>query len=472
MISMKRTLSVLLATAAAALAQIPDFTPPSPLFGAVLTNNTEAVQRLLDSGVNPNEGRFIGGRPALHFALIQNNKEMVSAMIAKGADINAADASGSTPLMIAAYNDAGDPSIVEGLLLLGADPNHKNNKGETALTWALRRGYTPVVEVLKKAGASDTEMIRQSVEKAIGLLQKSGPQFVKVSGCTSCHNQSLPQMAYSAARARGFAVDAASAEYNVKAVAAMFRPVMADMAAGKPNIPNPPISVSYGLLGMAAENYPANDMTEAAAHLVATQQRPDGSFIVLPGRPPLEASAFTGTALSLRALQIYGKDEDVALKVAKARAWLGAARPLTNEDRSMQLLGLAWGDAGVETLRKSAQALLSQQKADGGWSQLDSVETDAYATGQAMVALMTAGQITTEDKAWQRGVAYLLRTQLEDGSWLVRSRSFPFQPYKESGFPHGKNQWISAAGTSWAVWALSLGQPVKSPESSRVTNAM
>jgi hypothetical protein len=55
-----------------------------------------------------------------------------------------------------------------------------------------------------------------------------------------------------------------------------------------------------------------------------------------------------------------------------------------------------------------------------------------------------------------KAIDYLLRTQLGDGSWLVVSRSFPFQPYKESGFPHGKDQWISAAGTSWASMALSL----------------
>lgn len=54
---------------------------------------------------------------------------------------------------------------------------------------------------------------------------------------------------------------------------------------------------------------------------------------------------------------------------------------------------------------------------------------------------------------------YLLRTQLDDGSWLVRSRTMPLQPYKESGFPHGRDQWISAAGTSWAAIALGLTQP-------------
>jgi hypothetical protein len=38
----------------------------------------------------------------------------------------------------------------------------------------------------------------------------------------------------------------------------------------------------------------------------------------------------------------------------------------------------------------------------------------------------------------------------------VKSRSFPFQPYFESGFPYGPDQWISAAGTSWATMALTL----------------
>ncbi len=42
------------------------------------------------------------------------------------------------------------------------------------------------------------------------------------------------------------------------------------------------------------------------------------------------------------------------------------------------------------------------------------------------------------DPAFKRGVEFLLRTQLEDGSWLVRSRSVPIQAYFESGFPHGR----------------------------------
>jgi hypothetical protein len=455
---MKRTLLLFCASAVWAFAQFPDFTPPTPLIGAAMRNDTEEVRRLLKNGADPNEGRFVGGGTPIFYAIMQRNRPMVDAMIAAGADVKATDGAGSTTLMWAAYDEASDGALVRKLMDLGVDPNARNQNGETALKWALRRGYTPAVEVLTKAGASDKELVKQSVEKAIALLQKSGPEFVKVSGCASCHNNSLPQMAYSSARARGFAVDRANAEYQVKAVVGMFKPATADMAAGKPNIPDPAISVSYALAGLAAEGYVPDSTTDAMAHLVSLQQTENGSFRAFAARPPIESSVFTATALSLRALQVYGGNPKEPVK--RAQKWLATATPLSSEDRAMQVLGLSWSQAGTEQLRPAVEGLLSQQRSDGGWGQLADLESDAYATGQALVALQSSGLLRTADRAWQRGINFLLRTQLEDGSWLVRSRTFPFQPYKESGFPHGKNQWISAAGTSWAVWALSLTQPV------------
>jgi len=74
--------------------------------------------------------------------------------------------------------------------------------------------------------------------------------------------------------------------------------------------------------------------------------------------------------------------------------------------------------------------------------------------GKALVALSDSGAIAVTDAAYQRGVQYLLANQLEDGSWFVRSRAIAFQPYFESGFPHGHDQWISAAATNWATMAL------------------
>jgi len=36
----------------------------------------------------------------------------------------------------------------------------------------------------------------------------------------------------------------------------------------------------------------------------------------------------------------------------------------------------------------------------------------------------------------------------------VRTRAFGFQPYFETGFPHGRSQFISTVATSWASLAL------------------
>ena len=111
--------------------------------------------------------------------------------------------------------------------------------------------------MLKQHGASDRPVVKQAVERAVALLQKSGPEFTKVSGCASCHHQSLPQMVYQLARERDFAVDATISEKQAKAVVAQFKPYREHMLQGKENIPDPAISVTYSLIGLAAESYPA-----------------------------------------------------------------------------------------------------------------------------------------------------------------------------------------------------------------------
>ena len=437
-------------------AQGPNFTPPTPLLGAILHNDPVELKRLLAAGANPNEGRFLGS-PPIFTALLLQNPAILRQLIEAGADVKATDPGGSTTLIFAAYNDAANPEIVREILKRGVDPNAQNKAGETALLWAMRRGHTPVVEALKQAGASDAQMIKQSVERAVALLQKSGPEFVKVSGCASCHHQSLPQMAYSKARERGFQVDAEMSRKQTTTVLATYKPLLEIMRQGKENIPDPANGVSYALLGVGAEGYAPDETTEAMAHLISVQQDADGSFRTLPGRPPIESSTFTSTAISIRALQLYGKDPDAQIR--KGADWLRTAQTLSTEDRAMQILGLAWAKSSKEDMKTFVRALTALQQQDGGWAQLPALGSDAYATGQVLVALQASGFLDVSDPVYQRGVSYLLRTQEPDGSWHVRTRSFPVQAYKESGFPHGKDQWISAAGTSWAVMALSLTAP-------------
>ncbi len=307
----------------------------------------------------------------------------------------------------------------------------------------------------------DAAAVKNAVERSVPLLQGVGPKFIETTGCISCHHNSLPAMAVALARERGVKVDDRIAWENT---AATYR--KAGMAREKllyaTGMPGDATTVGYILLGLAADKQPADKNTDAMIHYLLSKQSKDGRWKPVSYRPPMEFSDFTSTAVTLRALQLYapkGRAEEVARRSDLARAWLTAATPATNEERSFQLLGLRWANAKKSDLQKAAKGLLAAQREDGGWAQLPALESDAYATGQALVALHQAGGLSVADPAYRRGVKFLLKTQLQDGSWLVRTRALPFQRYFESGFPHGKDQWVSAAGTSWATMALALSLP-------------
>ena len=177
-------------------------------------------------------------------------------------------------------------------------------------------------------------------------------------------------------------------------------------------------------------------------------------------RPPSEASDFTPTYLALRGLRHWGtKDqkERGAKRVEAVRGWLLKAKAKDTEDRVFRLFALKEVGADEKEIAAAAWELLKTQRIDGGWSQLDSMEADAYATGSALVALHQAGGLPTDHPAYSRGVAFLVKHQNTDGSWYIGSRSKPFQAYYESGFPHGKDQFISVATSGWATTALLLG---------------
>jgi hypothetical protein len=70
-----------------------------------------------------------------------------------------------------------------------------------------------------------------------------------------------------------------------------------------------------------------------------------------------------------------------------------------------------------------------------------------------LVTLRRAGLAATE-KAHQKGVKYLIDSQLDDGAWFVQTRSKPLQKFFDNGDHGGKSQFISFAATNWAVLAL------------------
>ncbi|MDT7603205.1 MAG: hypothetical protein QOF61_1202 [Acidobacteriota bacterium] len=303
----------------------------------------------------------------------------------------------------------------------------------------------------------DAAAVRVAINKSLPLLQASSSTFLKNAGCTSCHAQSLGALTFALARERGFKVDERivqeANEANLKRWTTSRERALQGIEMSAQ------IEGSYALLALAANHYPRSKTTDALVHHLAGKQAPDGRWRSASYRPPLEYSDFTATALTLRGLQQFapaGRAKEMDERIKLARNWLLNAAPASNEDRVFRLMGLRWSAAGEPSIKQAADELLARQRADGGWAQLDTLESDAYATGQALFALHQVTGLSTSSPAYRRGVNFLLRTQLSDGSWLVKSRSFPVIPPVESGFPHGKNQFISAAGSSWATMALVL----------------
>ena len=215
----------------------------------------------------------------------------------------------------------------------------------------------------------------------------------------------------------------------------------------------------YSLFQLAVEGAAPDRGVDALIHNMAGQQHKNGSWCFLGGlaRPPIEDGDFSRTAFSVRALATYGfpgRKAEFDQRIQRAAAWLKAAQPRTTEDRNMQLLGMKWANMDRRSLEKPLKNLMAEQRADGGWAQTPDLASDAYATGSVLYTLHELGK-PSSDAAYRRGVTYLLRTQLEDGSWHVHSRTPKFQPYFQSGFPHDHDQWISAAATAWATIALS-----------------
>jgi ankyrin repeat protein len=444
------------------------------LLNAIASQNHGNIQLLLARGADVNAATNPVGFSPLILAAMRDDLATVSSLIARGAKIDAEDTWGNTALMWAAFSEQANPELVNILLKSGADLNHKNKMGETAWTWATRRGETKIVALLKPGAAApereqpaalttvsfaEEQSLFAAIDKGLPMLQKAGPAVFQQRGCVSCHNNMLPSIAAMQARGQGHKIDEAAMEREQQSVLSILKPARELLLENGDNIPDLPMTAPYALMTLAAQGYRADLLTDAVVHNLANKQSADGSWTIWAARPPIEYGDIQATALCLRALQLYplqGRQAEFEARVQKAGQWLANTHPESTSDLNWKLLGLFWSKADARLIAQAAQPILRNQRGDGGWAQLPGLSTDAYATGQTLYALSTTNVANKTSDPWSRGIDYLLRTQQADGTWRVKSRSFPFQPYFESGFPYGPDQWISAAGSSWAIIALTM----------------
>ena len=435
------------------------------LMAAAQTGRPQAVRMLLEKGADPN-AKTKRNETALADAATAGNEETVKLLLDRGAEVNVQDIRGYSPLLYAAGSDAMSAGVAKMLLAKGADLKAKGD-GETAAMLAAKRGDSEVARVLgvpeeerKRLGlvqvahtGGTEKSIAAAVGPALALLAKQSHNFIRIGGCNSCHAEDLPSAAAAIARDRGLPAPKEIPQLPQSMHTLNPERIM-DLAVVAVS------GVGWEMFDFGHNRVPRDEYTDASVRYLKSMQTPAGNWNAFESRrPPMSSGVYQATALAIYALKTYGppaEKTDTEKVLARAAAWLEAAKPANTQDRAFHLMGLAWSNAKPATIAAAAKALAASQRADGGWSQFGSLGSDAYATGEALYALNIAGRMPVSDPVYGKGVKYLLNTQAADGSWHVNSRSIWLQPYFESGFPYGTDQWISAAGTSWAVMALSL----------------
>ncbi|MDQ3277422.1 MAG: terpene cyclase/mutase family protein [Bacteroidota bacterium] len=323
--------------------------------------------------------------------------------------------------------------------------------------------FTMLVSWNMKLPEPKLAAIEASVIKSFSLLQESGVKFIAQGKCAGCHHSTLTSMVAEKMRSKGITKVDTTAALRVMAMSNTVRFVC------NPNLNNQFVQAKflapYVLLGLGAEDYPADLNTDIAVDYLMGQELSDGSFKAEYIRVPLECGDIHLTAFATRAIQLYASPA-MALRVKKlvtqTRDWLEKQNPVDQQEIAFQLLGLQWTSGSVAAKKAAAQRLLSLQRSDGGWSQLPTMQSDAYATGQALFALSEAGLMGENPDAYEHGIDFLLKTQDSSGAWIVTTRSNPIQPYINVDFPpYDENQYISAAATNWAALALVNALPKK-----------
>jgi hypothetical protein len=263
--------------------------------------------------------------------------------------------------------------------------------------------------------------------RALAYLEREVPRWSVENKCYSCHNNGDAARAlYVAARLKRPVPPRALADTTRW----LTRPAGWDRNGGEGPFSDKNLArrqfaatlVEARDAGQVKEREPLLD----AAKLVAEQQRKDGSWPTDAGEtigsPATHGPALT-TSLARRTLY---RTDPAKFKdaIARADAWLRKTPVKTVLDAGAVLLGLGDADDGAAAAqrRRCLELIRKGENKGGGWGPYVNASAEAFDTAVVLLAL-TGQAATTEFRTMRRrGRAYLIATQLEDGSWPETTR--------------------------------------------------
>lgn len=305
------------------------------------------------------------------------------------------------------------------------------------------------------------DSVRAAITRALPTLEAGSIGSANQRQCFTCHSQAVPVFAFVEAQRRGFKVDQENLTRQLKHTHDHLQRGLANYLQGKGQ-GGDVLTAGYALWTLDEGSWPTDEVTKAVSHYLLTTQMDIKHWRHRGSRPPTSGSDFTATYVALRALHYFGSDdqqEQISERRKWVSEWLVSTPPVETEDFVFRLGSFQYVDAHINLIDEASSALLAIQRDDGGWGQREDMPSDAYSTGSALSALIRDGKVQLNNKFIRKGLNYLLATQREDGTWQVATRAKPVQEYFESGFPHGKDQFISVAATAWSTLALLQAIP-------------
>lgn len=151
--------------------KVPDWMLPRACRPDVSKNEMHRVRVLLDYGARIDDrGRY--GLTALHYAVRGGKLPLIRFLLERGADANALDLDGLTPLLhLSKTRSKADPiPVMELLAASGADLNARDENGGTLLMHFARRGNAKAVQWLLAHGA-DRTVCNQRGQRAADLAR-------------------------------------------------------------------------------------------------------------------------------------------------------------------------------------------------------------------------------------------------------------------------------------------------------------
>ena len=137
------------------------------------TATPKAVTDCLQAGADPNARDKHGNTPLYQAARFNQHPAVITLLLDAGADLKARDAFfDSTPLHEAAWSNK-NPAVITALVQAGADPNARGTLGRTPLHWAASFNDNPAVITALLDAGSDAKAKDKSGKTPFDLAQEN-----------------------------------------------------------------------------------------------------------------------------------------------------------------------------------------------------------------------------------------------------------------------------------------------------------